>query len=256
MEWSKIKTILILLMLAVNIFLSINLYSQVSGSIREEHDMTEHSGEILKSHGFAFFEDAFLDMPVSMTSYTFRRDIEAEAKAAQGLLGECEQAQQGGGIYQYSSSKGKVIFRSSGYIELEWLSEDEPDIEALLMPGLNEDALSLKKETEGYSLYMDGLKIVGAFVSDRHSGKETFAEGVWVYGQKERGAISRTRAELILALGDVMKKLNLTSIDALKSAYILSPLQNGDVRLTPVWLVVSGDELVYVSALTGQQITS
>lgn len=255
MEWSKIKTILILLMLSVNIFLSINLYSQVSGSVREEHDMTEDSGAILESQGITFPENVFLDMPVSMTSYTFRRDTDAESRAAQGLLGQCEQVQQGGGIYQYSSSAGRVVFRSSGYIEIEWVSEEEPDLESLLMPEGDGADLSLKDEAGGYCLYMDGLKIIGAFVTQRDSDKGTFAEGVWVYGKKEQGAESRTRAELVLALGDMMRSLKLTGIDALQPSYILSPLQNGDIRLTPVWQVVCGDNVLYISALTGQQIT-
>jgi len=48
MEWSKAKSLLILLMLAVNLYLGINIYTQVHDEISQEKEMILDACAILR----------------------------------------------------------------------------------------------------------------------------------------------------------------------------------------------------------------
>ena len=98
MEWSKAKTLLILLMLAVNLYLGINIYTQLRARTVEEAGMARDACAMLQARGFELDADAILDLPADLRAYTFARSMSAEQKAARELLGDCAQTQMGGGI--------------------------------------------------------------------------------------------------------------------------------------------------------------
>lgn len=253
MEWSKAKTLLILLMLAVNLYLGINIYTQLRARTVEEAGMARDACAMLQARGFELDADAILDLPADLRAYTFARSMSAEQKAAGELLGDCAQTQMGGGIYVYDGAAGSVVFRSGGYVELQWTDGTAGDPGLLLAPREKDSRLEMACRDGVYTLRMDGLPVVGAAVSRSHDDTWT---GTWVFSSEPAaGSEALPRARLILAAGDLLQENGKLRLESVECVYVLAALQNGDVRLTPAWKIGSGGESWLLSALTGQLVT-
>lgn len=253
MEWSKAKTLLILLMLAVDLYLGVNIYTQLHARAAEEAGMVRDACALLEAQGVAVDADLLLALPGDLRAYTFDRSTAAEQKAAEGLLGACTQTQRGGGIYVYEGQAGSVVFRSGGYMELQWAAGAGGDIGTLLTPRPENSRLEMAGAGESYTLRMDGLPVVGACVSRSHDDGWT---GTWIFsGDPAAGDAALSRARLILTAGQLMRDNGRQRIDSVACVYVLTAQQSGDLRLTPAWQVTSGREQWLLSALTGQVIT-
>lgn len=253
MEWSKAKTILIMLMLAANIFLGANIVIQLNENRRGEAEMVNSAWSIISGQGVSVDKELLLDMPDSMSGYVFSRNPADEKAAAKGLLGECREVQPGGGIYSYTSEKGELIFRSGGYIELYWNDEgSQPDLEGFLSAAA-ETGLQARDEDGRWLLYMDETPVDGALFLAEGDGDFS---GNWIFGDLGGAEVQTlSRSAMILALGQAVRSQQSPVISSLDAAYVMTAMQNGEIRLTPVWRAVCGRSTFYISALTGEQIS-
>lgn len=253
MEWSKAKSLLILLMLAVNIFLGVNIYTQIQAGQVQEVNMTKDACALLEKRGIEVSEDSLLDLPVRMQSWTWVRDTAAEQQAAERLLGTCTAESPGGGIYAYAGSGGTVIFRSGGYVELQPAKgETALDPAALLAPQGENTRLMMESSDGGYLLKLDGYAVSGALVSE---GEDGAWSGTWIFAAvREAGDESLSRAKLILSAAQLLENYGLRSIERIECVYVLSALQNGDIRLVPIWQIESGETILRLNTLTGAEL--
>ena len=130
MEWSKVKNIIILLLLLVNGFLLV-----LVGMRREETENYQASAlaqavEVLERSGIQVFQEGLEDA-LDMSPLSVERNLEREGALAGALLGETvEPKNQGGGLYAYRGNRGEVSIRAGGAIsgrmngEEDWYSQD------------------------------------------------------------------------------------------------------------------------------------
>ena len=78
MERSRIKTILICLLLFVNLYLGFSVVSKLSEQSSAEEDMLYDACSILESRGISFPSEMLLDMQKYLNSDDFPRDISLE----------------------------------------------------------------------------------------------------------------------------------------------------------------------------------
>lgn len=250
MEWGKAKSILIALMLAVNILLGVNIGVQLYERHKSQNETARMACQILLEQGVTAGEDMLLTMPDAMIGYIYSRDTAVEEAAASALLGDCLRQEPGGGIYTYTSQAGELTFRSGGYIELGWQGDDAPDMDGLLSHAGGPELRTVGTGEGEWMLYVGSIPVYGASVS----GEGGAYSGSWIFG-KQSGTEQQSLSlpAMILAVGRVMQARGVEKIDSVDPAYILSAMQNGDVRLTPVWRVESGRQSFYISVLSGEE---
>ena len=254
MEWSRIKTILICLLLFVNLYLGFSVVSKLSEQSSAEEDMLYDACSILESRGISFPSEMLLDMPKYLNSYDFPRDISLEKEVASGILGNCGENMPGGEIYVYSADNDSFTFRSGGYIEAVFDQQfEEDDLEALLADKLV-NGLDCESESGGYSLTFNGFPVRGAQVSVSDGGSSF--SGKWVFSREVlKGSQSMSRAELALAMGNILRNSGQSSIKEVSAVYIHQASQSGGVSLVPAWKIsCPRGEVMYINALTGQKM--
>ena len=119
MEWSKVKTILIVLLAVVNLLLGLNIAGQISAQRREETAALQSALTLLRKAGMQFDEQLFFDMPRAPAVLTGARSAAREGAVADALLRSHTVEEAGGGISIYTSRAGRVVFRSGGFFEAE-----------------------------------------------------------------------------------------------------------------------------------------
>ena len=120
MEWKKVKWLIIALLLAVNIFLGINIAIRYSAALNHEKQDVRRAISLTEdSLGFKY--EHFKDLPRYLYSFVGVRDVSAEEAFALTLLGENGKLEaSGGGVYTYTlPTKESFIFRRSGSVEAD-----------------------------------------------------------------------------------------------------------------------------------------
>ncbi len=257
MEWSKVKIILIALLVGVNLLLAGNITLSVISFNRAEAKAVEAAVRVLESSGIAGSEDVFASMPRSMTAYSFTRDHEYEDSVAGLILGEYSKTMPGGGVASYSKDIDTVIFRSGGNISLSlWIDSDQQamDYARILAKSAAADMLAVKEDDGRYTIQAGGFEVKNLGLDYRDLLHGSVSTG-WIFadvGREEE--VSLSRAKLILALADVLTSYKGVQIISASPCYLAQTTQQGDVRLVPVWEIEYGRDTVFVSALSGKQI--
>ena len=253
MEWSKAKSLLILLMLAVNLYLGINIYTQIQAQNRQERQMMEDACEILEQRGLYFDREAFMALPSGLESRIWIRDLQAEKEAAFRLLGEYTEDRPGGGIYAYEGENGTVIFRSGGYVEVQPVNGASLDLAALLLPQGEESRLTMVEHEGQYTLALDGYAVEGAYMG---RGEGESWSGNWIFTtESQSSGEALSRAKLILAASQILESRGIYTVRDVSCIYVMTSLQNGDVHLVPALVLEGEDETLFISMITGSELT-
>lgn len=253
MNWSQAKTMLIMLLAAVNIYLAFNIYIQLQESTERETAMASEACDLLEDRGFEIERGALLDLPETVDSYVFERDEEAEAKAAETLLEDMNESTPGGGIRTFMSDSGSVTFRSGGFVEILYDEITEEQLAAFLDPVSSDGAeTEVSSSEDGYSLLLNGIRVRGTRIEKNESGYM----GTWIFSSSALvDGVSASRASLILNIGSLLEEQGLASVDGAECIYMLLPHQNGDLRLVPAWQLTCGEDTLLMSAVTGELIS-
>ena len=255
MEWSRVKTILIALLLVVDAILGATVAAQYVQLRDAERDSLAGAAQLLRDAGLRFDEGMFSNMPVSLSMWTVPRDAAAEERAARALLGAAESEAAGGGITVFEGLKGRVTFRAGGIFEaLRSISstpvQSEADafveiLRALNVPAEKGDAYVTQRAP-------DGAPIVNARLQYSAEDGTEAVTGLWIFADEQKETRLRaTRAELLLALRAVVPEQ--AEITACSAGYVAREERTG-MRLEPIWCVTADQIDYYVSALTLRQV--
>lgn len=113
MEWSKLKNIIILILVLANLFLLLMVGAQQRNSVQYQEQAISDALTVLDRSGIHLNRD-IVPNEISLTPLTVARDRESEAALAAELLGNCTVSDLGGGRFLYESDLGQVEFRNNG----------------------------------------------------------------------------------------------------------------------------------------------
>ena len=246
MEWKKVKWLIIALLLAVNIFLGINIAIRYSAALNhEKQDLRRAISLTEDSLGFKY--EYFKDLPRYLYSFSGVRDISAEEAFALTLLGENGKLEaSGGGVYTYVlPSKERFIFRRSGSVEGIVPAPAEDPAEFISEALKNQD-FDIVKAERGIKLEFDGSLIYNAALEYTVAGTYMSVSGrLPLCDEWEKTQKSRSRGEMVLALAQAVTANNMGNLQSVSAVYFIESDNANELRLTPSWVAqCSGGKIV------------
>lgn len=269
MEWRRVKTIIIVILLLVNGFLLILVGSRRGEVRRYEQSVLTRTLQVLVENGIQISEDAILSQSGGQPQST-DRNIAAEGNVVSALLGESvEGANRGGGLYIYRTDLGQVSFRSGGELStvlednVRWHTDDPVSHAADLASAMKLKLELVSAEVSGGSgrvIYRQTLNGAPLFscrlVFTYENGCLTEVSGSVLAVDKvtaESGETLSLSTVLLRFLDDVLDSGDVVSaVLAVEPGYLTTQSFTGTVRLTPVWLISTNTADYYVDGLTGQ----
>lgn len=272
MEGSKIKNIVLLILLIVNVFLLVQVAEQERRSAQYEAETRAGAVEVLARQNISLRMEK-LPAERSLPALVIpARDKAGEEAMAAGLLGAPLTASEQGGPAVYEGAGGEGLFFSNGRFSFTFtqgvpLDGAEPERHAVrLMRSAGYDAAVVStEENAGTGELRVNLRQLwageevfncGATLTYR-DGALRAVEGQRLVGAPEETADASARGlsvstVLIRFLGGVRENFYLLSeIRDLRLGYQASMEASGAGTLTPVWLVVTDVRSFYVDAVNG-----
>lgn len=263
MPWTKLKNVILLILVLTNLFLLGLVVSQSLQNRRQDSQTREHTILFLSERGVEVDEEN-IPQSIDLLPQTAERDLEKEQQTAAVLLkGEVEQKARGGEIYRYSNQQGWVQFHGDG------------SFSAQLEPGV----YPAEEKEEGCIAALEAVGFEGTLLEETEEGlifQETW-NGVALFGQQvsvfcAEGSVStisgqrlmgepkedQTRKTITVStalvrflngvstLGDVCNR-----IDRVEEGYLCTASLTGAMTLTPAWQVTTDTGTYQLDTVTG-----
>ncbi|MEY8389208.1 hypothetical protein AALC17_18370 [Oscillospiraceae bacterium 38-13] len=261
MDRRKLKNIIILILVLVNVFLITSL-AQRRRAERESFERTaEQLTALFRQDGMTLDPRAISrDRPPDGVALT--RDTLQEERAAAFLLGKAPaSSDQGGGIFHYAGQAGEAFFRSNGGFEASGvLAEDPEDFCRDFCREFSYEAPVFQLDENG-----DGSAVVSALYGGLpvfnctalftvEGGVLTAVSGTLLSrGGPSGGAEPPLSAAGALLAFQRMRRESAAVVSTVTDARLCYELQTGGgvLSLAPVWRIVTDTEDYYVNCYTG-----
>ena len=268
MEWSKLKNVILLMLVLVNAALLILVGAQTRRASRYTEETRQAALTVLEQGGISFDLEDFPD-DLSLPFLTVTRDRTGESAVASALLGQVTQEEGSEVRSRYSGSGGTAEFSMNGSfsIALEpgtWALQAGEDYQqasadcltAMGFSGLlesqavqdGEQVLTYRQQWDGYPLFSCQVTLHWS------DGQLLLVEGQRLDGSatlsSNTGLLS-TSSILIRFLAGLNKGGHVCSrITDITHGYLSSGLSRS-VQLTPVWRIATDTGVYYINGLTG-----
>lgn len=250
MEWSKLKNIILLILLITNLFLLFLVGYRSWNTARYETGARSDALTVLAKNGIEMDKEA-LPRDALLSTASVSRDREREAELVAPLLGTVSEQSLGGGQFLYSGEKGQVYFRSRGEFAVSLepgaypLSGSMADHarDVLSRMGFNGMAASVEGTAEEGSVLLiqlwEGAPVLNCSVKAVYqNGSLVSASGTRLAGTPDVTGTAELSAvtgllrflELFTDTGDVCNRVNV-----MRGGYLLSTGPSDPATLTPVW---------------------
>lgn len=268
MEWSKIKNIIIIILLTVNVFLLVLTANQELKARQYREDTRAGAVEVLRQQGIAV-DLAKLPEESRLVPQSAERDRGSEARMAETLLGLVVRTDDGGRV-TYTGNSGEAWFRGNGKFGVSFQGQVWPVGEQ----GMGEHATSLLAGA-GFPCTVTGIeaKEQETVVTVRQTWEGTpvftcrvelrYRDGalVSVEGQRVTGTPApQARAAESLDVATVLVRFLsgmrdgghvFGHIEGISSGYQSNTSPGGVTELVPVWEFVTDGGTFYVDGSTG-----
>lgn len=274
MDASKIKNLIIILLLLVNVFFLGIVVSDGAGERAARREAVEQVVDILAANGIAVSEDADLSRR-SLPVCTIYRDMELEKQRLSKLLGEPTLIDQGGGIIFFSGERGQAEFRGTGDFDMLLGADSFPKgrtPEATAKDFASQ--LGFRSELVNSGVSEDGSGSITLMCMVERTGvlnckiSCVFSGGSLIYASGTRPldevAADKTGAEALDLPTVLMRFLEIvgeggyvcSELRAVELCYIQTASASGTGALTPVWRLVTDSGEFCLNGLTGRQETA
>ena len=267
MEWPRIKTLIIWMLLLINGFLLALVGVQQYQVSHYRRSALTQAVAVLEQGGIAVDAHPLTDAPPSLTAERSSGSADALARA---LLGDgLTHEDQGGGLHRYTAPSGEIAFRSGGILSVRFFdaAAPDPDLEkhaqALLTTtmGLQGELWSVRREDSVSTLTFyqlwKGSPIFTCPIILEYDGQQLLSlQGTLLLSSGSQSPDGRATLDLptalirfrggILSSGDVC-----SSITSFRPGYRTSAAFGSSVTLSPVWHVSTNTAEYYLDALTG-----
>lgn len=274
MEWSKIKTIILLILAGTNLFLLAFALRQTMQASSAQREARQDAIAFLEKNGVTVEEDV-VPREITLLPQQVERDRESEARLAQALLGgQVEERSLGGEVYRYYVQRGYIQFHADGTFQGEFVEGAFPlngeeiraySLEILEKLDFQGEILSVSGEETGAAETTVTLRQIwdGVPLFDRQVTL-TYRGGYLVSMTGGRRLIgtpqpdeSRQPVEVptalirfyhgLTAMGDVCSR-----IDSITQGYVAANYSPGSSALVPVWQIVTDTGTYLLDTLTGE----
>lgn len=268
MEWSKVKNIIILMLLVVNVLLLGQSAEQQRQHRKYQEEALEGAVEVLRRQGYTV-ETSAMHEAQEMFSLSVERDKGGEELLAQALLGTVSRTEEGVRVV-YRGEGGSSWFRSDGSFSVTLQSqqyklngEDAPTHAKKLLTeaGLPCEVVNLEELGEGrikvtVRQTWEGAPIFSCTTKLTYlDGTLTEVEGIRLVGTPVREADGRKIMDLPTALIRFMAEMRggghvFTRIERMTAGY-QSVSSGRRMGLRPVWEVDTDVDIRLLDGLSG-----
>lgn len=269
MEWSKLKNIILIILLCTNAALLAMVLGQNHRESSAQRQALADAIALLRQEGTQV-EDAIVPQKTELLPLRAERDQAEEEKLALALLGDELAAQdRGGGVYLYRSDLGEIQFHSDGAFQaslqpdafpLEGREPEELARSAAEKLDFTGQVVQSRVGAGGGSVLLrqlwDGVPVFNLQMTleFNSSGLTGITAGRRLFGtprQQELSVLSPASALVrfasgLNALGDVC-----SSIDGIQPGYLSSVSLTDGMILTPVWYITTDTGSYYLDLVTG-----
>lgn len=261
MEWGKVKTVLIVVLLAVNVILGGNLFLQVRQRQQAEEGALLAALAMAESRGVTILSSEALQLPVSLPEYSSVRMPSLEQDFSAALLGAVQAQEAGGGVTFYTSVSGSVSFRRGGALEIV-LPGDWRESTDQLLSLLEEAGLDLSHAIRGTR---DGVltlrQTVEDYISDNVlqcslTAEQAVITGRWLLGQSswQESDDGCSRAEAVLAIAEMGQQAGGCVVKTITPCYVAQNISSGETRLVPVWQVETDQDTFLLDIVSKKRL--
>ena len=272
MQWSRVKTVLIFLLLAVDVFLLLYIGAYDIDARKRRSEEADNARAVLDSRGIALPDDLDLTQEESVVRYDGRRDVEQESRCAEAWLGGDIQTSQSETGIQYVSDKGTVEWSADGrlWAEIAGALSQVPDAdqarsmaeELLEKGGVDCDgcAVTVLPQGENYRVEFtavrDGLTVFNQQLSLLLKIDQSVEiNGRWFFPAdqltREQAAAPYSKADVLLT---ATAEWSQTDILGMELGLHLVRLSGSRVQLQPVWHIWSSAREVFLDAESNQPV--
>ena len=270
MEGSKIKNIVIVILLLLNAFLLVLSGGRRLADARSQDQARTGAIEVIRDNGIAL-EDDVVPTSIDLQSMQATRNLDRESELAARLLGEnVTREHRGRELYGYRNISGQVQFHRTGEFVARFegdrhvLADQDAGQHAISVAGLLdceacvlENSVSNGTGTVVLIQTVQGAPVLDCrLIAQYKNGRLESLYGMRLLGKAEgieadapitvATALMRTYNGL-KELGDVYSR-----IDSITPAYWLGEEHSGVVRLMPAWRVQTDTGDYVLNTMTGQ----
>ena len=266
MEWSKLKNIILIILLITNLVLLVFVASRWLQESRIQ-EQTRSEAILFLTNRRVGVEESLVPRRITLRPQTVQRDLERESEAAARLLdGPVEVEARGAEVYRYFNDSGSVQFHSDGAFSAQFAPAAHPageDREAYCLELLSRlgfegelaqesgDTLTFRQTWEGSPIFNHQvtLELTEGCVTAMTSGRG-------LVGQPEEDT-GRSVITVATALIDFLNGLNTlgdvcSRVERIEEGYAASSSLSGPMTLTPVWQITTDTGTYQLDLVTGE----
>lgn len=263
MEWKKVKTILICVLLCTNVFLAGNIVWQIVQDRGSQAKAFNIALDMLKETVPELDENIFSDVKARTAVISAQRSDEKEKSIAQSLIKTNNLGVAGGGIHFFSSDTGKATFRSGGMMEIVWSEDVGEDKAAFFEKKLKAAGIDVSRansaeengEVTFYQAANDAKAIENAELVCTYSTGTCTVSGRWIAGAQTEQSRCKTGHEMLLVLNSYLRENKIQQqIKSVDIVYFADGVDEREISLTPAWHVVMQDMDFYLNCENAKQV--
>lgn len=263
METYRLKNIVIVLLVFVNIFLLGLFVSNYSARRAARQELVSQTVSLLAESGISVDSEKISDLALPDT-LTLSRDESLELSLIRYVLGNVKRTDEGGGVYYYQNEKGTATFRGNGSFEINIRSSDSVAPLAFAEDfckkfGYSDMSFTTNSgwTTVTASAAADGIPVYNCTLTMRFSGQHLSA--VSGYYVSSSTAESSSGSDGISAVSALVSMLDYctregticNAVTDMSVGYILQSTASTPLALVPVWKISSDSYTYYVNSTDG-----
>lgn len=260
MERAKIKNVIIVILLIVNIVFAVLLIREAAGTKKIKDTVLSDLHTVLENNGISL-NTVYIPLSEGVYTLTAARSPEKEAQMAKTLIGDYTMEDQGGNIHYYYGAGGEAYFRGSGDFEIELAAKTDDSAKAISEQfsanGFDIDVPSGGSGTADCRQTINGMRILNCTISVSYEGGMPVSlAGRWLLSDAsaltDQPAIDVSTALIRFIAGLNKNGFICTEISGLELGYYMTAHVTGQFELVPMWSISTDTGEYYVNAISGE----
>lgn len=259
MQWNKVKTVLISLLLIVNIFLAFNL-AYLNYKNNKEVDLLKQNvntimsqNNIILSDGIDIFSNTTLD------SYQFESSSKKQNEISIALIGDYNERSLGAGNLAYDSEKGTITWGTNlnfnivlNYIPFEY-SEDsftENAMNFLNACGFQLDTQTNVTDGQRTTFYktLDGISFYDCYITMEFTNSSCYITGLWPITNDYTQLFFEDNSYLVLdiLIAFANKCDDISYIYEIEPSYYISESSSESYKILPSYKITTDNGIFFM----------